>query len=72
MYRVRCDAEGCHKYADERGEHVAWAEPWQAEDEATDAEWYVADLDDRHLCAAHAPKWCDGHDERHECGSQQS
>ena len=46
MYQVICN--GCGASAQE-GDYFAWAEPDQAEHEATESEWVATD-DGRHWC----------------------
>lgn len=58
MYRVKCDAEGCERYADEYSDYAGWADQEQALDEARDADFWVAD---QHFCLKHRPR-CAGAD----------
>lgn len=54
MYRVECDAPDCGESAQEDSEFYAWLQPDVAEDDATNAGWYVGEFG--HFCYEHAPR----------------
>jgi hypothetical protein len=62
MYQVICDGKDCGANAQEDGEFYAWADPSQADDEATGAGWLSTD-DRKHYCEDCAT-WDDDHEER--------